>query len=107
MSARGDARDAGDRGWRDVLVAIDVGTSGARAAAFDLEGRRRIEVRRSYPTNTPRPGWAEQDARQWRRATIAALRALVDEIGPTRQVHAVSLTGQCPSVVLLDARARP
>ena len=96
-----------DRSWTDALVAIDVGTSGARAAAFDLEGRRRIEVRRSYPTNTPRPGWAEQDARQWRRATIAALRALVDEIGPTRQVHAISLTGQCPSVVLVDARARP
>ena len=30
-----------DRSWTDALVAIDVGTSGARAAAFDLEGRRR------------------------------------------------------------------
>src|SRR5438477_418770 len=107
MSARGDARDAGDRGWRDVLVAIDVGTSGARAAAFDLDGRRRLEVRRSYPTSTPRRGWAEQDPRQWRQATLAALAALVGELGTRRRVHAIGLTGQCPSVMLVDARGRP
>jgi len=96
-----------DRQWTDALVAIDVGTSGVRAAAFDFGGRRRLEVRRSYPTNTPHPGWAEQDARQWRRATISALTALVREMGPRRRVHAIGLTGQCPTVVLVDARARP
>ena len=96
-----------DRAWTDVLVAIDVGTSGARAAAFDLDGRRRLEVRRSYPTSTPRPGWAEQDPRQWRQATLAALAALVGELGTRRRVHAIGLTGQCPSVMLVDARGRP
>jgi len=63
-----------DARWSDVLVAVDVGTSGARAAAFDLEGRRRMEVRRSYPTRTPHPGWAEQDAQAWRAAALSALR---------------------------------
>jgi len=90
-----------------VLVAIDVGTSGARAAAFDLDGRRRLEVRRSYPTHSPHPGWAEQDPRQWRRATLAALGALVAELGTKRRIHAIGLTGQCPSVMLVDARGRP
>jgi xylulokinase len=96
-----------DRAWTDALVAVDVGTSGARAAAFDLEGRRRLEVRRPYPTNQPRPGWAEQDPGQWRRASLAALATLVRELGSRRRVHAIGLTGQCPSVVLLDARGRP
>jgi xylulokinase len=96
-----------DRGWTDVLVAIDVGTSGARAAAFDLEGRRRLEVRRSYPTHSPRPSWAQQDASQWRRASLGALAALARDLGPRRRVHAIGLTGQCPSVVLLDERHRP
>jgi xylulokinase len=99
--------DPGDRDWPDVLIALDVGTSGARAGAFDLAGHRRLEVRRSYPTVSPHPGWAEQDPRRWRSAALAALRELVVGLGPRRRVHAIGLTGQCPSVVLVDAAHRP
>ena len=47
-----------------ALVAIDIGTSGARASAFDLAGAPLGEVRRSYPTELPGEGRAEQDARR-------------------------------------------
>ncbi|MFL5754812.1 MAG: FGGY-family carbohydrate kinase [Chloroflexota bacterium] len=96
-----------DARWSDVLVAVDVGTSGARAAAFDLEGRRRMEVRRSYPTRTPHPGWAEQDAQAWRAAALSALRELVARLGSGKRVRAIGLTGQCPSVVIVDRTLRP
>lgn len=99
--------DADDGRWRDALVAVDVGTSGARAAAFDLAGTRRLEVRRAYPTRSPRPGWAEQGANDWRRASVSALAELVGRLGPRRRVHAIGLTGQCPSVVVVDRNARP
>ncbi|MEA2610518.1 MAG: xylulokinase, partial [Chloroflexota bacterium] len=105
-SARG-AADAEDAGGRKVLVALDIGTSGARAVAFDLDGVRRLEVRRGYPTDSPRSGWAEQDPGRWRSAGMAALGELVLRLGPRRQVLAIGLTGQCPSVVLLDAAHRP
>jgi sugar (pentulose or hexulose) kinase len=90
-----------------VLVAIDVGTSGARSVAFDLEGRQLLEIRRAYPTATPRPGWAEQSATDWRSASFASLAELVRRIGPAARVAAISLTGQCPTVVLVDGRGRP
>ena len=93
--------------WPDVLVAIDVGTSGARAVAFDLEGLRRLEVRRPYRTTFDHPGWAEQSALDWRRGALGALAELVVQLGPRRTVRGIGLTGQCPSVVLLDDRARP
>ena len=57
----------------EVLLAIDVGTSGARALAFDLDGRLLLEVRRGYPIIAPAPGWAEQDAALWRSAALGAL----------------------------------
>jgi xylulokinase len=104
---RGGAADPDDPSWRDVLVALDVGTSGARAAAFDLDGRRRLEVRRSYPTSSPHPGWAEQDARSWRSTALSALRELVQRLGARRRIIAIGLTGQCPSVVLVDRAHRP
>jgi sugar (pentulose or hexulose) kinase len=93
--------------WAEVLVAIDVGTSAARASAFDTDGVRRLEVRHPYPTTSPRPGWAEQSAADWRSASLRALRDLVAGLGPARRVLAIGLTGQCPSVVLVDGRGRP
>ncbi|MEA2608071.1 MAG: xylulokinase [Chloroflexota bacterium] len=95
-----------------LLIAVDVATSGARATAFDLEGRRLLEARRGYPTRSPRPGWAEQDGRAWRSAAIGALADLVARlegggIGRAGDVRAIGLTGQCPSVVLVDRRGRP
>lgn len=92
---------------RDCLVAVDVGTSGARAVAFDLDGERLLEIRRPYPTHAPRPGWAEQSASDWRSASLAALAELAHEMGPRPRIRGIGLTGQCPSVVLLDDRGRP
>lgn len=97
----------GDRSWADVLVAIDVGTSGARAAGFDLDGVRRLEVRRAYPTRWPAAGHAEQDPGDWRRASLAALGELIHVLGPRRRILGIGLTGQCPTICLLDARDRP
>jgi sugar (pentulose or hexulose) kinase len=91
----------------ETLIAIDVGTSGARAAAFDLEGRRLLEVRHRYPILTPRTGWAEQDARRWRAAALAALGGLVRGLGAEPLIAAIGLTGQCPTVVPVDARGEP
>ncbi len=91
----------------EVLVAIDVGTSGARAAIFDLEGRRILEVRRAYPIASPRPGWAEQDARRWRAGALSALGGALRTLGSGPRVRAISLTGQCPTVVPVDATGRP
>lgn len=97
----------GHRG--EVLLAIDVGTSGARAVAFDLDGHRLLEARRGYPIASPQPGWAEQDARLWRSAALAALGEAIRRLGPRggASVRAIGLTGQCPSVVPVDRRGEP
>lgn len=88
-----------------VLVAIDVGTSGARASAFATDGTELAQVRRSYPTTLPGEGRAEQDARRWPSAALSALTSLVK--GLNAPITAIGLTGQCPSVVPLDEKARP
>ena len=91
----------------DVLVAIDVGTSGARASAFDLAGTPIAQVRQPYPTALPAEGWAEQDARRWQTASVSALAGLVRTLGPRHPVAAIGITGQCPSVVPVDAAGTP
>ncbi len=98
---------ATDPDGAEVLVAIDIGTSGARASAFAVGGAPGPEVRRPYPTYLPAEGWAEQDARRWRSAALSALGALVRTLGQESRVRAVAVTGQCPSVVPLDRRDQP
>jgi xylulokinase len=91
----------------EVLVSVDVGTSGARATAYDTAGAMLLEIRRPYPTITPRDGWAEQDANRWRSSSLSALTALVKQLGSRDNIRAIGLTGQCPSVVPIDGRSTP
>lgn len=92
-------------GGGPLLAAVDVGTTGARAAVVDLEGVRLCEVRRPYPTMTPRPGWAEQDARLWADRAVEALAGL--PAAARRRITAIGLTGQSPSVVPVGRTGRP
>jgi xylulokinase len=90
-----------------VAIAIDAGTSGARAVAVDLRGRVVAQVRKPYPISIPRPGWAEQDPDDWVDKALESLGALAREISPSRTVVAMGLTGQCPTVAPFDRRGRP
>jgi xylulokinase len=91
-----------------LFVAIDVGTTGARASAVGLDGQMRSEVRRPYGTSIPRPGWAEQDPDDWRESALDALAGLTAEadLHPDT-IAAIGLTGQCPTVAPFDAARRP
>ena len=106
-TGRGRRGGAGAGSASEVLVAVDVGTSGARAVAFDLDGHAVLDARRPYPTTLPRDGWAEQDARHWQRSALGALGQLAARLGTGRRILAIGLTGQCPSVVPIDRRGRP
>jgi xylulokinase len=94
-----------DRG--PLLAAVDVGTTGARAAAIDLAGRVVAEARRPYRTRAPQPGWAEQDAGDWAANAISALAGLTRRLPQPRRIAAVGLTGQCPTVAPIGADGRP
>jgi xylulokinase len=100
MAAR-RARDA------PLVAAVDAGTTGARAVAFDLQGRQVGEARHPYRISSPRPGWAEQDAREWAESAVAALRGLAGRAAAAGRIRAIGLTGQCPSMVPVDENCVP
>jgi xylulokinase len=87
-----------------VLLGVDAGSSGAKAVAFDVEGRILARASATYPTNRPRPGWAEQDPEDWYRGCCAAIReALSAGTFAAADVAAVSFCGPAHNVALLDA----
>ena len=90
-----------------LFAAVDAGTTGARAIAFDLQGRQVGEARHPYRMSSPRPGWAEQDARDWAEGAVAALRQLAARARVAGRIRAIGLTGQCPSMVPVGAGGEP
>jgi xylulokinase len=82
----------------DVLVGLDVGTTGVKAIAISQDGRVLASTSEEYPLSTPHPGWAEQDPEDWWRAAQACLARLPQ--GP------VGLSGQMHGLVVLDADDR-
>ena len=89
----------------DVLLGLDVGTSGVRVLAMSAEGGEVVaEASATYPVATPRPGWVEQDPVDWVRASRLALAAVAREVDG--HVVALGLAGQMHGSVFLDARER-
>jgi xylulokinase len=89
-----------------VLVGVDIGTSSAKGAAYDVDGRGLAAAEIAYRYEAPRPGWAEAEADAWWTATCRILRSLADTVRPS-QVDAVTVTGQAPTLLVVDAPGRP
>jgi xylulokinase len=78
-----------------VLLGLDVGTTGVKAIAISHDGRVVASASEEYALSTPRQGWAEQDPDDWWRAAQACLERLPD--GP------VGFSGQMHGLVVLNA----
>lgn len=90
------------------LIGIDIGTTGAKAALYNEEGRRIAAYTKEYALQTPRPGWAEQDPEIWWEATRIALAATVAEAGVMpAEIASIGLSGQMHGSVFLDVEGRP
>ena len=59
-----------------VLVGIDVGTTGVKAIAVSATGDVVGRAEAGYELQTPRRGWAEQDPEDWWQASELALASL-------------------------------
>ncbi|MDT7778600.1 MAG: xylulokinase [Acidobacteriota bacterium] len=88
------------------FLGIDVGTGGSRAVLIDERGRVLASSTVEHaPFASPQPGWAQQDARDWWRASAGAVRAVLASDGVrAEEVFAIGLTGQMHGAVLLDGR---
>src|SRR3954463_2375975 len=85
------------------LAGIDIGTTGTKAILCDAAGRIVAQAGQEYPTAYPRASWAEQDPQDWGRAPCLVVRRVLDESGiDPKQVAAISVSDQAPSLVAVD-----
>ncbi len=86
-----------------VVIALDAGTTGVRAIAFDPTGRV-VDFRyREFTQHFPRPGWVEHDADEIWTAMVGVTAELMAAIASP--VAAIGITDQRETVVAWDRRS--
>ena len=91
-----------------VALALDIGTGGARAVAYTLDGQVIAEGAADYRTYYDHPTWSEQDPDAWWQSTLAALQSVGQQLEASRlRVAVIGLTGQSPTIAPFDDQGRP
>jgi glycerol kinase len=86
-----------------MLLGIDEGTTGVKAALFDERLRHVAEARRDKVTRHPRPGWVEQDAEEVLALVVDAVAELLADA--PGEIVACGLDHQGESVLAWDAES--
>ncbi|MEM2930091.1 MAG: xylulokinase [Thermoproteota archaeon] len=86
-----------------LILGLDLGTSSVKATLVDSKGSVVLSVSRSYPIDSPRPGWCEQDPAIWWRSVRDAVQELLSKTGfDGDSVSSVCVSGQMHGMVLLN-----
>lgn len=84
-----------------LILGIDEGTTGVKAALFDARLRPVREARREKVNRHPRPGWVEQEGEEILEAVASVVAELLED--PPGEVVACGLDHQGESVLAWDA----
>ncbi|MBI2385747.1 MAG: glycerol kinase [Elusimicrobia bacterium] len=87
---------------RDLLLALDQGSSSSRAVLFDLKGRIVSLAQRPVRTKRPKAGWVEHDPLELAKTLESALDAVLSRLGPKDRVLAAGLAVQRSTVVFCE-----
>ncbi len=85
------------------LAGIDAGTTGARCAIFDLEGRMISSAYREYGAEYPQPGWVEQNPERITAVTFETCREAVSQskVSPA-EIASVGFSAQRSVTIPVD-----
>jgi xylulokinase len=89
----------------DLLLGLDIGTSSSKGLLARSDGTVLASCVREHTVSSPRPGWAEHDARVWWDEFTGIVRELLAAAdGP---VAAVGLSGIGPCLLPTDPAGTP
>lgn len=88
------------------VIGVDCSTTATKAVAWDRDGRALAEGRATFSLNQPQAGFHEQEAEDWWRSLVGAVREAVRQIDAS-DVEAIGLTHQRETFVCLGDGDEP
>ncbi len=90
---------------REVILALDQGSSSSRAVLFDLKGKIVALAQRPVRTKRPKAGWAEHDPLELAKTLEFAMDAVLSKLGPKDKVLGAGLAVQRSTIIFCDRRS--
>ena len=85
------------------ILALDEGTTSARAILFDRAGHTAAMAQREFAQSYPHPGWVEQDPVEIYAAQAGAISEVLARAGAdAAEIAAVGMTNQRETVIVWD-----
>lgn len=85
----------------NYVLAIDQGTTGSRAIAYDRDGRQAAGAYQEFPQHFPRPDWVEHDPEEIWASVTACLEEVLRQIDPA-SIACIGITNQRETTVVWD-----
>lgn len=90
------------------VIGCDVGSQSVKAILLSEQGEIVAEASSDYPIEYPQPTWAQQEAREWGKATTETIARVVQESGVSKAaILAIGIDAQVDGVVAVDAAGTP
>ncbi len=86
---------------KDLILALDLGTTGNRALVFDKKQNLLSSEYEEFPQIFPKPGWVEHDPEKIWKSTRDILKRTFRRI-PSSRIAAIGITNQRETVLLWD-----
>lgn len=102
----------------ELLLGLDIGTTGCKAALYESTGNCVGAGYRKHAMSTPQPSWVEEDPDEWWEKSAQAIREAISVAGANASdIRGVSVSGSnaliamgsdgevlCPAIMQLDLR---
>ena len=93
------------KGMKKYILALDEGTTSARAVLFDKDGNAVSSAQREFTQIYPQPGFVEHDPMEIFSSQYSAVTEAVTQIGAApSQIAAIGVTNQRETVIIWDKK---
>src|SRR5690625_1718085 len=92
----------------NVILALDLGTTSAKAVIFEQNGKIVAEAERMVTSHYPKPGWVEQDPDEIERSAVEAIHDVITKSKvDSGQILTVSFSAAMHSLICVDENFKP
>ena len=95
-------------GGKGLLLGVDLGTTGTKAALYDASAQLISEGRADVPLYHPQPGSVDQEMGEFYQSAVVAIRQCMDSCGvDPSQVAGLAFDSQMAGIGAIDEDFQP